>query len=196
MHISTYTCRIHIDAIIKTSEDFFQKYTPHFIWKVACERELETEQNCNILTPTVMAINIVSFSSSRVAQPDARGSSSLLDPGFLYRILSPTGLIFKLVSKTNWLPVFTELYNSSIAHSISLEWHVWSSRRSIWNTNWLFQISQNPPVHDVIRIHWSTFHWDFYFDIYERHILPARALKPALKFATNPCTKPKGSQTN
>ena len=45
-----------------------------------------------------------------------------------------------LVSKTKWLPVFTELYNSSIAHSIfphnwpseyalppSLEWRVWSS---------------------------------------------------------------------
>ena len=33
----------------------------------------------------------------------------LLGAGFLYRILSPTGL----VSKTNWLPVFTELHNSS-----------------------------------------------------------------------------------
>ena len=41
------------------------------------------------------------------------------------------------------------------------------------------------PVHDVIYIHWSTFLWDFYFDIYERHILPARALTPALKFAPN-----------
>ena len=51
------------------------------------------------------------------------GPSSLLDAGFLYRILSPTGL----VSKTSWFPVFTELYNSSIAHSISLEWYVWSS---------------------------------------------------------------------
>ena len=29
--------------------------------------------------------------------------------------------------QTNWLPVFTKLYNSSIAYSISLEWHVWSS---------------------------------------------------------------------
>ena len=29
--------------------------------------------------------------------------------------------------QTHWLPVFTELYNSSIAHSISLEWYVWSS---------------------------------------------------------------------
>ena len=29
--------------------------------------------------------------------------------------------------QTNWLPVFTELYNSSITHSISFKWHVWSS---------------------------------------------------------------------
>ena len=40
-------------------------------------------------------------------------------------------------------------------------------------------------MHDVIHIHWSTFLWDFYFDIYERHIIPARALTPALKFAPN-----------
>ena len=39
--------------------------------------------------------------------------------------------------------------------------------------------------YDVIHIHWSTFHRDFDFDIYERHILPARALTPALKFAPN-----------
>ena len=97
-----------------------EKYTSHFIWKVACERELETEQNCNIMTLTLMAISVVSFSFSRVAQPEARGPSFLLDAGFLYRILSPTGL------QINWLPVFTELYKSSIAHSISLEWHVWS----------------------------------------------------------------------
>ena len=121
MHIFTYTCRIHIDAIIKTSEDFFKKkYPSHFIVRFACERELETEQNCNILTPTLMVISVVSFLFSRAAQPEARGSS-LLGAGFLYRILSPTGL------QTNWLPVFTELYNSSIAHSVSLEWHVWSS---------------------------------------------------------------------
>ena len=33
-----------------------EKYTSHFIERVVCERELETEQNCNILTPTLMAI--------------------------------------------------------------------------------------------------------------------------------------------
>ena len=60
-----------------------------------CERELETEQNCNILTPTLMAISVVSFSFSRAAQPEGQGPTPL-DAGFLYRILSPTGLISKL----------------------------------------------------------------------------------------------------
>ena len=88
-----------------------------------CERELDTEQNCNILTPTLMAISVVSFSFSWVAQPEARWPSFsgcwfslphlisnssglqlsrrsrgplLLGAGFLYRILSPTGLVSKL----------------------------------------------------------------------------------------------------
>ena len=97
-----------------------------------------------------MAISVVSFSFSRAAHLEARGPSSLLDDGFLYCILSLTHLISNpirgpkvpfcrvvafpttsclqlLLSPTNWLPVLTELYNSSIAHSISLEWHVWSS---------------------------------------------------------------------
>ena len=45
LQLYTYTCRIHFDAKIKTSEDFFKKiYTSHFIVRFACERELETEQ--------------------------------------------------------------------------------------------------------------------------------------------------------
>ena len=60
----TYICWIHTDAINKdagrkTQEDFFIKiFTSHFIYKVqkgcsrfACERELETDHNWNILTP-------------------------------------------------------------------------------------------------------------------------------------------------
>ena len=66
-----------------------------------------------------MAISVVSFSFSRAApggQP-------------LWVLTSSTASCHQLVwsPKTNWLPVFTELYNSSITHSISLEWHVWSS---------------------------------------------------------------------
>ena len=57
------------------------------------------------------------------------------------------------------------------------------------STHWLFQNPPHPqralPVQDVIHINWSTFLSDFYFDIYERHILPTHALPPALKFAPN-----------
>ena len=72
MHIYTYTCRIHIDAIIKTSEDFFKKYTSHFIERVVCERELETEQRLqHIDLPSPSGHNRVSFSFSWTAQPEA-----------------------------------------------------------------------------------------------------------------------------
>ena len=54
----------------KTSEDLFNKiYTSHFIVTFVCERELKTEHNCNILTLTLMAVSVVSFSFSRAAQP-------------------------------------------------------------------------------------------------------------------------------
>ena len=43
--------------------------------KFTCERELETEQNCNILTPTLMAVSVVSFSFSRAAQLEAQRST-------------------------------------------------------------------------------------------------------------------------
>ena len=33
MHIYTYTCTIHIDAVIKTSEDIFKKIYPSLYWK-------------------------------------------------------------------------------------------------------------------------------------------------------------------
>ena len=99
-----------------------------------------------------MAVSVVSFSFSRAAQREAQGLRSLLDNGFLYCILSPTSLQnsiegpegpFGLVwlsllhlfsnsvrSLTVWLPVLTELYNSSTptqSPTQSLEWHVWSS---------------------------------------------------------------------
>ena len=131
MHIYTYTCRIHIGAIIKTSEDFFKEiylslYLKEFekgYSRFYCERELETEQNCNILTPTLMAISVVSFSFSWTAQPEARGPSFLLSAGFLYHILSPTGLVSKLVSKlTDFLS--SPSYIIVLSPTQSLEWHV------------------------------------------------------------------------
>ena len=142
----------------QTSEDFFTKIcTSHFICKVRkgcvglfCERELETEQNCNILTPTLMAVNVVSFSFSRAAQPEAQWPT-LLGDGFPYCILWATSLDpnssgaprapsawrgfpdhISSITPTVWLLVLTKLYNSSTptqSPTRSLEWHVWSSSR-------------------------------------------------------------------
>ena len=88
------------------------------------ERELETEQNCNILTPTLMAISVVSFSFSwcSTGGPWAWGPSYLLSAGFLYHILSPTGLVSKL---TDFLSSPSYIIVQSPTQS--LEWHVWSS---------------------------------------------------------------------
>ena len=72
-----------------------------------CERELETEQNCNILIPTLLAITAFLYRSPGLLNRGPGGPASL-GAGFLYRILSPTRLI------PNWLNfLYTELYNSS-----------------------------------------------------------------------------------
>ena len=70
--------------------------------RIVCGRELETEQNCNTLTPTLMTIS-VSFQVSWAAQPGAWGPASL-GAGFLYRILSLTGLVSKLIEfSVHWV---------------------------------------------------------------------------------------------
>ena len=110
-----------------------------------CLRVRGSWRNCNILTPTLMAVNDVSFSFSRAAQPEAQ-RPTLLGDGFLYCILSATYLqlirapmapsawrgfpyhilSFNSVSNSNCLTsVLTELYNSSTP-TRSLEWHVLS----------------------------------------------------------------------
>ena len=71
--------------------------------------------------PRPMGHNCVSFPFSWAAQPEAWGPT-LLGAGF-----STASCHQRVWSPKNWLPVFIELYNRSIAHSISLEWHVWSS---------------------------------------------------------------------
>ena len=64
------------------NKDFFKKiYLSLYFKGFVCERELETEQNCNILTPTLMAISVVSFLFSSAAEPVARGLT-LLGAGF------------------------------------------------------------------------------------------------------------------
>ena len=55
--------------------------------------ELEAEQNCNILTPTLMAITMFLFRSPGLLNRRPGGPASL-GAGSLYRILSPTDLNF------------------------------------------------------------------------------------------------------
>ena len=57
-----------------------------------CERELETGLNCNILTPTLLAIIVFLSRSPGLLN----WGPTLLGTGFLCRILSPTGLVSKL----------------------------------------------------------------------------------------------------
>ena len=119
----------HNNDIIKTSDTvLLEKYTSYFIERVRkvysrfyCERELETEQNCNILTPTLMAISVVSFSFSRVAQPEAWGPSFVLSAGFLYYTFSNwSGLqLTDFLSSRNYIIVQSPTQ--------SMERHVWSS---------------------------------------------------------------------
>ena len=119
-----------------------------------CERELETKQNCNILTPTLMALSVVSFSFSRVAQPEARGPSSLLGAGFLYRILSP---------KLNFM--CTQLYNSSTpTQYLPITGHLNMHFRRLWNSMFdshraeitVMQFTGHSlPVHQFVTVPWD-----------------------------------------
>ena len=91
--------------------------------RVVCERGLETEQRLqHIDLPSPSGHSRVSFSFSMAAQPEAWGARFLLNAGFLYRILSPTGLVSKL---TDFLSSPSYIIVQSPTQS--LEWHVWSS---------------------------------------------------------------------
>ena len=120
----------------KDDEDFLKNIPLTLFERFVCEMELETEQNCNILTPTLMTITVVSFSFTRAAQLEAQGPSFLPSAGFLYHILSPTGLVSKLTgflsspsyiivqSSTQYIPITG---HRDVSLPLSLEWHVWLS---------------------------------------------------------------------
>ena len=111
--------------------------------RLACERELRPNINCNILTPKLMAVNVVSFSFflCSTGGPEA----TLLGDGFLYGILSasspdlnssgpkgPFGLM--------WLSLPHLVYNSV---SCCLQLH-WPRRTQLsyisFDAHWIFEI--------------------------------------------------------
>ena len=149
--------------MIKMHADFFNKiFVPLTLLqgfengysRFACERELETEQNWNILTPTLMAVNFVSFSFSWCSTggpgvhsvgwwlsllhlisnfsgpqtPSGFPRAPSAGFGFPYHISSITPS--PTVTATVLTSVLTELYNSSTptrSPTRSLKSHVWSS---------------------------------------------------------------------
>ena len=71
----------HIQHNKDEQTQFFRKYTSHFIWKgskglrkvLFVRGELDTEQNCNILTPPTFLATAAIFPFSWAAQPGAWG---------------------------------------------------------------------------------------------------------------------------
>ena len=99
MHIYIYTCRIqqrndNDDKAMKTSDTVLRKLYLLTLFErfVRVRGSWRLNKDCNILTPTLMAISVVPFSFSRAAQPEAWGPT-LLGADFLYRIFSLTHLI-------------------------------------------------------------------------------------------------------
>ena len=80
-------CRNIFNTIKMSGHSSLEKYTSHFIWKgskglrkvLSVRGELETEQNCNILTPHSSGHSSISFSFSWAAQPGAWGPSLCWD---------------------------------------------------------------------------------------------------------------------
>ena len=160
----------HNDSIIKTQEDFFiniclpltllQGFEKGYT-RFTCERELKTEENGNILTPTLMAVNAVSFSFSwcSTGRPGVHSAgcwlsllhhiSNFSGPqtpsgfprapsvgcGFPYHISSITPPPTATATRTVFPSVLTELYNISTP--------TWSPTRSLKSQVWSSSIGNN-----------------------------------------------------
>ena len=135
-----------------------------------CERELETGQNCNILTQLYWPSAFLSRSPGLLNR--GPGGPASMDVGFLYRILSLSGLVSKLSigglrapSAGCWLSV-PHLISTHLIHNSQLGawWHklpagCWLSLLHLvsnWSglqTNWL------PAFTELYYSSTSTFVW-------------------------------------
>ena len=150
----------HNDTIIKTLEDFFINIcTSHFIvslkglLKICVWEGVGIEQNCYILTPTLMAVSVVSFSFSRSAQPEAQRPTLPAFSTALYQHLlwtptqsgapSPFGLV--------WLSLSHLVYNS--VRSLT-----------VWLLSWLSYIIVQRPLSRLLDL------WNRMFDSHQVEI--------------------------
>ena len=124
MHIYIYT-HIHAEYIltqwIKTSDTVLRKIYPSFYWKVCVWEGAGDRTELQHIDPHSYVHQC--FFPVLLMLLNWRPGGPLRWVLFFrpHLVINGSGL------QTPWLPVFPELYNSSIAHSISLEWHVCSS---------------------------------------------------------------------
>ena len=137
------------DAIKDERNSLLEKYTSHFIWKVCVWEGVGDRTELQHIDPRSNGHQRCVFLVLQSCSTGGQGAQLSAGCCFLYSIISPSLPIPKLnwVSRgppsvgcwlsltylitnwsglqTKWLPVFTELYNSLIAHSISP--HNWPS---------------------------------------------------------------------
>ena len=107
-----------------TTTQFLEKYTSHFIWKCCVWEGVETEQNCNILTPPLLWPSAFLSRSPGLLNRRPGSPASLLSAGFLYRIWSclqnsiggPEGslcrvLFFSTASSLQTLPIPKQVWS-------------------------------------------------------------------------------------
>ena len=89
-------CRNIFNTIKTSGHSSLEKYTSHFIERVVCEREWETEQRLQHICPppTLLAITAFLSRSPGLLNRGPGEPKPLLGHGFHSRILSPTDLNF------------------------------------------------------------------------------------------------------
>ena len=160
MQLYRYTCRIINQNTIERPSS--EKNIPLTLFeRVVWERELETEQNCNILTFPAPPDIAVCLSRSPGLLNGRPGGPVLCWVLFLYSIISPTLLILK--NSLNFL--CTELYNSSThTQYLPITGHRNMHFRHLWNGMFdrhrveitVMQFTGHSlPVHQFLTVPWD-----------------------------------------
>ena len=133
-----YICmQNHNNAIKMSGHSSLEKYTSHFIWKgqkgYYCVRgELETEQNCSMLTPTLLAITAFLSRFPAAAQPGAHSSIfspanlNFLSPGLYNNLTCTCFMYFCTQFNPSTVKVALDLLISSTGCTCYLHWCIFS----------------------------------------------------------------------
>ena len=131
MHYMCYIviCRCMQNTYWRNDKDerrLLLKYTSHFIWKVCVWERVGDRTELQYINPHSYSHQRCVFLLLLMLNRRPEG------PAFCWVLFSLAHLVTNGSGlQTHRLPIFTELYKSSITHSISLKWHVWSSSTGI-----------------------------------------------------------------